>query len=82
MGIQDKKLTGLDEDSLARFRNEHIWFIFQFHYLLADLSAVENVALLLMIARIPARESAGLAKPRPPAKPTFPAAEPRPRRRG
>jgi lipoprotein-releasing system ATP-binding protein len=36
-------------------------FVFQFHYLLADLSAVENVALPLMIARIPARESAGRA---------------------
>ena len=38
-----------------------ISFVFQFHYLLADLTAVENVALPLMIARIPARESADRA---------------------
>lgn len=36
---------------LARFRSEHVGFVFQFHYLLADLSAAENVALPLLIAR-------------------------------
>jgi lipoprotein-releasing system ATP-binding protein len=36
---------------LATFRRDHIGFVFQFHYLLADLSAVENVALPLLIAR-------------------------------
>lgn len=36
---------------LTAFRRSHIGFIFQFHYLLADLSAVENVALPLLIAR-------------------------------
>lgn len=36
---------------LTAFRRNHIGFIFQFHYLLADLSAVENVALPLLIGR-------------------------------
>ena len=36
---------------LSEFRQSHIGFIFQFHYLLSDLSAVENVALPLLIAR-------------------------------
>jgi lipoprotein-releasing system ATP-binding protein len=40
---------------------KRISFVFQFHYLLSDLTAVENVALPLMIARIPARESSGRA---------------------
>lgn len=36
---------------LTSFRRNHIGFVFQFHYLLADLSAVENVALPLQINR-------------------------------
>lgn len=36
---------------LTVFRRNHIGFVFQFHYLLADLSAVENVALPLLIRR-------------------------------
>lgn len=37
--------------SLARFRRTHIGLVFQFHHLLSDLNAAENVALPLMIAR-------------------------------
>ncbi len=36
---------------LTAFRRNHIGFVFQFHYLLADLSAIENVALPLLIGR-------------------------------
>lgn len=36
---------------LASFRRKHVGLVFQFHYLLADLSAAENVALPLLIAR-------------------------------
>jgi lipoprotein-releasing system ATP-binding protein len=43
--------------ALASFRNTHIGFIFQFHHLLPDLTALENVALPLMIARISSREA-------------------------
>jgi len=43
--------------ALARFRNAQLGFIFQFHHLLPDLSAAENVALPLMIARTGRREA-------------------------
>ena len=42
-------LTELDENQLARFRNENIGFIFQEHHLLPQLTALENV-LLPMVA--------------------------------
>ena len=40
-----------DHGSLTAFRRERIGFVFQFHYLLPDLSALENVALPLLIGR-------------------------------
>jgi lipoprotein-releasing system ATP-binding protein len=42
---------------LARFRRTHIGLVFQFHHLLSDLTAAENVALPLMIARMGRREA-------------------------
>lgn len=38
-------VTGLTQDELARFRNQHLGFVFQFHFLLPEFSAIENVSL-------------------------------------
>lgn len=43
--------------ALARFRNEHVGFLFQFHHLLPDLTAAENVSLPLRITRLSRHEA-------------------------
>jgi lipoprotein-releasing system ATP-binding protein len=46
--INGEKLTGQSQNNLAAFRNEHIGFVFQFHYLLPEFSAIDNVMLPAM----------------------------------
>jgi lipoprotein-releasing system ATP-binding protein len=51
----------VDDDALCQFRNQEIGFVFQFHYLLPDFSALENVMLPALIQGIdtaPARAEA------------------------
>jgi lipoprotein-releasing system ATP-binding protein len=44
------------EKELAQFRNRHIGFVFQFHYLLPEFNAIENVMMPGIIAGLPQRE--------------------------
>lgn len=49
--IDGKSPEGMDDAALSSFRNRHIGFVFQFHHLLEEFSALENVMMPMLIAR-------------------------------
>ena len=55
--INGVDVSGLSEKELAEFRNKHIGFIFQFHQLLPEFNALENVMMPAMIGRMDWKEA-------------------------
>ena len=49
--VADTDLRALDESSLVRFRNRNVGFVFQFHHLMPEFDATENVEMPLRVAR-------------------------------
>ncbi len=45
ININGTNVTGVKQNKLAAFRNEHIGFVFQFHFLLPEFSVIDNVML-------------------------------------
>lgn len=60
--INDQAIRFDSKDKLAQDRRRSIGFVFQFHYLMAELSAVENVAIPLLIQGVSQGESFERAK--------------------
>ena len=59
--LADTDVTRLGDAALSRFRNQHIGFIFQFHQLLPEFTALENVMLPALIAGQSKRAAANRA---------------------
>jgi lipoprotein-releasing system ATP-binding protein len=59
---EGKDIYALNEKELAPFRNREIGFVFQFHHLLPEFSALENTMMPCLIQGIPKKESAARAE--------------------
>ena len=51
------EVSTLPDDELVAFRNRHVGFVFQFHHLLPEFSALENTEMPLRIARLPTSDA-------------------------
>ena len=60
--IDGEQVSSFDDNRLSDFRNRRIGFVFQFHYLLPEFSALENVMMPALIARRPTTEAEQEAK--------------------
>ena len=55
--INNQNISVMKERQLADFRNRQIGFVFQFHYLLPEFSALENVCIPAFIAKVSRKEA-------------------------
>ncbi|MBW3533713.1 MAG: ABC transporter ATP-binding protein [Gemmatimonadetes bacterium] len=60
--VGGRVVSGLGEEEVAEVRNRHIGFVFQFHHLLREFTALENVMMPCLIAGLPRDEAGARAR--------------------
>jgi lipoprotein-releasing system ATP-binding protein len=60
--VDGTNLTALSDADVVAYRNRHVGFVFQFHHLLPEFSAIENAEMPMRIARMPLAEARPRAK--------------------
>jgi len=60
--FDDRDAFAMTEEELAAFRNRSIGFVFQFHYLLPEFTALENTSMPGLINRLPREQAEAQAK--------------------